>query len=243
MDNLRVFDEITAYFNTQKDEIEKHPVWNPMQYNMFTDELVKLENPQFWDPDNQEIKFNNLGRNLEQVEGRYDHFEGMKDFQMYKTLCFMRDYEKKQLKKMVHLREIFIIKCKLSMLCTSTRHYGIPFETIMTQSLPFIATEDYDVFLGNAKYTKTYDTIVNEDHFWCSPFYDDDCEIHEDDTYYNKIDVSIHIQHHIIFNIDNNPKVLFEDKMGYNEENVKDIPDDMDYKKIEIELNKEMLGL
>ena len=251
MEYLRVFDEINVYLGIQIEEIEERTVWNPMQKkNMFKlfwvpglkPRLEKLENSHFWDPVNQEIKFNMLGRLLEDLDGSDDVFDGMEDFQMYKILCFVTDYEKKQLKNLVHLRDMYASKCKLSMLCTSTKHYGIPFETIMTQSLPYITTEEYDDLVGSTTYTKTLYGFIRNENFDCNRF-DGKAFYKDGKDYYVKINIAIHIQEAMIDNIENGPKLIFEDKLHYDEKFLKDIYDDMDYKKIEIMLNNNMLSL
>ena len=73
MQSLIVFGEINKYLDTQIIEIESQPFWNTCQ----------------------ESKFNNIGRVLELSEQNTGMFEGMEGSQVYKTLRFMTDYEKK----------------------------------------------------------------------------------------------------------------------------------------------------
>ena len=174
MQNLFVFGEINKYLDTQIIEIEAQP---------------------FWNPDNQEIKFHNLANVSELSDYPRDGmFEDMEEFQIYKTLCFMTNYQNKQLNKLVHLRDIYAIKCKLSMLCTSTMKWGIPFNTVCTSSLPWIVTEDYSVNMLQS---------MNYHHNWpnpalcCDPF----SNTERDDIYFIKLDIAIHIQENMINNI------------------------------------------
>ena len=196
MQSLIVFGEINKYLDTQIIEIESQPFWNT----------------------GQESKFNNIGRVLELSEQNTGMFEGMEGFQVYKTLRFMTDYEKKQLIKLGHLRDISAIKCKLSMLCTSTREWRI---NVYTLSLPWRANGYFSEDHGKPR---------------------DD--LGHDETYvYNKFDLAIEIQEAMIKNIEsvthpNNNESRFayeDDRPDYN--------DTMDYKKIETILNRRRLSI
>ena len=218
MQTLFVLGEINKYLDTQIIEIESQP---------------------FWNPDNQEIKFHNLAHVLKLAYPIDGMFEDMEEFQMYKTLCFMVDYQNKQLNKLVYLRGIYEIKCKLSMLCTSTRKWGIPFNTVCTSSLPWIVTEDYSDGICRSINYHHNDVEVNP-ALYCSPFYSDE---RDDDIYFIKLDIAIHIQKNMIENIEDDTKLLMEDKLGWHIR-IKFISNDtMDYKKIETILNRDMLSI
>ena len=213
-----MFGEINKYLDTQIIEIESQP---------------------FWNPDNQEIKFHNLAHVLELSYPTDGMFEDMEEFQVYKTLCFMVDYQNKQLNKLVHLRDIYEIKCKLAMLCTSTRKWGIPFDTVCTSSLPWIVTEDYSEAMCRAMHNNHRFVVMNP-ALCCTPFYSDE---RDDDIYFIKLDIAIHIQENMIDNIQDGTKILMEDKLGWHIR-IKFISNDtMDYKKIETILNRDMLSI
>ena len=107
MQSLIVFGAINKYLDIQIIEIEAQP---------------------FWNPDNQEIKFHNLADVLELSYPRKKGiFEDMEEFQVYKTLCFMADYQNKQLNKLVHLKGIHTLKNELSLLCTSTSNWAVSY--------------------------------------------------------------------------------------------------------------------
>ena len=218
MQSLFVFGEINKYLDTQIIEIEAQP---------------------FWNPDNQEIKFHNLAHVLELSYPTDGMFEDMEEFQVYKTLCFMVDYQNKQLNKLVHLRGIYEIKCKLSMLCTSTRKWGISFNTVCTYSLPWIVTEDYSVNMLQSITYHHNDVEVNP-ALCCDPFSNTE---RDDDIYFIKLDIAIHIQKNMIDNIEYGTKIIMEDKSGWHKR-IKFISNDtMDYKKIETILNRDMLSI
>ena len=211
------------------------------EINKYLDiQIIEIEAQPFWNPDNQEIKFHNLANVSELSDYPRDGmFEDMEEFQVYKTLCFMVDYQNKQLNKLVHLRDIYEIKCKLAMLCTSTRKWGIPFNTVCTSSLPWIVTEDYSEAMCRSMNYRHNDGHVNP-ALCCSPFYSDE---RDDDIYFIKLDIAIHIQKNMIENIEDGTKILMEDKLGWHIR-IKFISNDtMDYKKIEIILNRDMLSI
>ena len=219
MQSLFVFGEINKYLDIQIIEIEAQP---------------------FWNPDNQEIKFHNLANVSELSDYPRDGmFEDMEEFQIYKTLCFMTNYQNKQLNKLVHLRDIYAIKCKLSMLCTSTMKWGIPFNTVCTSSLPWIVTEDYSEGMCRAMNYYRSGVVMNP-ALCCSPFYSDE---RDDDIYFIKLDIAIHIQKNMIENIEYGTKFIMEEKFDWHKR-IKFISNDtMDYKKIETILNRAMLSI
>ena len=136
MQTLFVLGEINKYLDTQ---------------------IIEIEAQSFWNPDNQEIKFHNLANVLELSEYPRDGmFEDMEEFQIYKTLCFMANYQNKQLNKLVHLKGIHTIKCKLSMLCTSTSNWGMSY---------FDAHDLYDIWAPHKDYNEQYATSGDRDIF------------------------------------------------------------------------------
>ena len=193
MQSLTVFGEINKYFDIQIIEIEEQP---------------------FWNPDNQETKFNKRAHVLELTYPPTGMFEGMKEFRVYKTLCFMADYQNKRLNKLVHLRDIYEIKCKLSMLCTSTSTYGIPFNTVSTYSLLWVVSEDYSEEMLQAMSYHHTEYVMMNPALCCAPFYDIGRD--DDDIYFIKLDIAIHIQENMIDNIESGTKLLMEDGFGWD---------------------------
>ena len=196
MQSLIVFGEINKYLDTEIIEIESQPLWHT----------------------GQERKFNSVGEVLKLLEENTGMFEGMKEFQVYKTLCFMTDYEKKQLNKLRHLRDIYAIKGKLAMLCTSTREWG---GCVYTLALPWRT---------NGYFSEEYG--VPDD--WLGI----------DETYvYNRLDRDIEIQEAMIKNIES---VTHSNKRGSRfayEDGRRNYKDTMDYKKIETILNRRRLSI
>ena len=74
---------------------------------------------------------------------------------------------KKQFIKLEHLRDIYTIKCKLSMLCTSTSKGGIPYYDVHTFSVPWLAngyfSDDYDV--PDDEYSR-YVRVIDEEYLY-----------------------------------------------------------------------------
>ena len=198
MQSLFVFGEINKYLDTQIIEIKSQPFWNP-------------------GPGNQEFKFNNIGEVLELAYKNTGIFEGMEGFQVYKTLRFMTDYEKKQLIKLGQLRDIYTIKCKLSMLCTSTSKGGIRYWTVHVMSPPWRA---------NGYFSEDY-RLPDED-------------LGSSEGYlYNVLDLAIEIQEAKIKNIELVTNALSRDYVG----GMPDYNDTTDYKKIETILNRRMCSI
>ena len=196
MQTLFVLGEINKYLDTQIIEIESQP---------------------FWNIGHQAIKYNNLGRVLELSEypRKKGMFEDMEEFQVYKTLCFTTDYQNKQLNKLVHLKGIHTIKCKLSMLCTSTSNWGMSYVD---------AHDLYDFWTPHKDYTEQYGSNGERDIF-------------------NKFDRAIEIQEAMVDNIEYGTKFIMEDKFDWHKQ-IKFISNDtMDYKKIETILNRDMLSI
>ena len=126
--------------------------------------------------------------------------------------------KKKQLNKLRHLRDIYAIKGKLAMLCTSTREWG---GCVYTLALPWRT---------NGYFSEDYG--VPDD--WLGI----------DETYvYNRLDRDIEIQEAMIDNIEYGAKLIMEDKFDWHKR-IKFISNDtMDYKKIETILNRDMLSI
>ena len=137
----------------------------------------------------------------------------MEEFQVYKTLCFMADYQNKQLNKLVHLRDIHTIKCKLSMLCTSTSNWGISY---------FDAHFYGDFWIPSKTYTD---------------------EVTDERDIFNKLDRAIEIQEAMVDNIEYGTKSIMEDKFDWHKQIKFISNDTMDYKKIETILNRDMLSI
>ena len=146
--------------------------------------------------------------------------------QEYKMLLFVRDYQKKQLNKLLKLHELFIMKSQLSMLCKNTKDYGIPFKTIMMKTLPKLVDEQY------------YDEHSPRNNYPITPFYGvystDEDDWDDENLYYIKIDVCIYIQDTMVDNIEYGWKSVMEDKF-HMDEYIKTYTDsfpDTDYKNI-----------
>ena len=125
------------------------------------------------------------------------------------------------------------------MLCTSIRKWGIPFNTVCTSSLPWIVTEDYSEGMCRSINYHHNDVEVNP-ALCCDPFSNTE---RDDDIYFIKLDIAIHIQKNMIDNIESGTKLRMEDKFGWDKR-IKTISNDStDYKKIEIILNRDMLSI
>ena len=158
----------------------------------------------------QEDNFYKLDDVFEDTYDKKTWFDGMEDFQVYKTMCFMVDYQNKQLEGLVKLRDLFRMKCKLSMLCKETKHWGIPLKTIAIKTLPKLVDDDYDHEWFENDSITPFCKFKSLNFDWNS--YTNDPNFHQGDMSYIKIDVAIHIQMAMVDNTETGMKLIYEEK-------------------------------
>ena len=118
----------------------------------------------------------------------------------------------------MHFRDISAIKCKLSVLCTSTRQWGIYVQTL---SLPWRA---------NGYFSEDYGLPI------------DDLG-HDEMFIFNRLDRAIEIQEAMIKNIESVTHPNNNESRFAYEDGRPDYKDTMDYKKIETILNRRRLSI
>ena len=185
-------------------------------FNNYLDgEIKEIGDFKNLDPLWLENKFCNVRILLVEVD--YDF--AFDEIQEYKMLCFVRDYQKKQLNKLLKLRELFIMKSQLSMLCKNTKDYGFPFKTIMMKTLPKLVDNEHDHQFPIPPYRPFYSTDEND--------------FADENSYYIKIDVCAYIQEYIVDVMEKDASFM-EDHFDFDKllKKYTDSLSDTDYKNI-----------